>query len=181
MNIKKLFASLTLMLGLVGAAHATLLDGKTVNFQYLYPELTTPETLWSANGNFLVDESVEIADITMQSSSLDIRDTQLVITFFYSANFELAAFNGFRLSVGSGVDDFTSVTIDALTTWDIFSADRISFGDDYIFVNWQGFAFNAGDVLVLNIGTDREQVPEPASLALLSLALLAAYLLRRRT
>lgn len=180
MSFKTLFAALLLASGLSGNTHAALLNGQTVNFQYLYPELTTPETLWSTNGNFFVDDSVEIANITMQSSSLDIRDSQLFIRFFYSANFELAAFNGFKLTVGAGVDDFTSVTIDALTTWDNFSADRIDFGSDYIFINWQGFAFNAGDVLVLNIGTDGEQVPEPTSLALLSLAMLAAYRLRQK-
>jgi hypothetical protein len=181
MNIKTLVASLLLMLGLAtGSAQATLLQGKIVTVEYFYPNLSSVFDTGS-NGNYLVGDDVEIGDLYFGLISLDVSDSKTSINFFGDSWFFGDDFNGIQISVAPGaVDDFVSVTIDSASTWNTFEADRISFGDDYIRINWQGLSFSSNDSLVLNISATPQAVPEPASLMLLSLALLGFATVRRK-
>lgn len=182
--LKSLFLALTLLLGLSGGARAALLLGQHVSVEYFHPDLATIEP--DAGGgldlsNILVSNEVEIADLIQGVASLDIRDQQLYVSFLFPGTFHATTFNGFRLSVlSSGVDGFSSVTVDAISSLVGFGSERIAFGADYLDINWQGLAFNAGDVLALNINRAPQAVPEPQSLALLGLGLIGLAVVRRR-
>lgn len=179
-NIKTLLATLLLTAGLIGGAQATLLEGKTVNVQYFYPDLSSPYEV-ETNGDYVVGSTVEIPNFYFGLASLDISDTQLTLHFLASSYFFTQPFNGFELSVAPGsVDDFVSVTIDALSNWLSFDSSRISIDDDSILINMQGLDFDSSLSLVLNINTSQQAIPEPATLTLLALAMFGVTAMRRK-
>ena len=59
-----------------------------------------------------------------------------------------------------------------------FDASRVTFDADNIWVNWQGLAFDENTIVSLDI-TGSAAVPEPGTLSLLVLGLLATGLRRR--
>ena len=180
MNTKKLFASLALLLS-VSVAHATLLDGKTVGFQYYYPDLSSPYN-YSANGSYLVGEGVEVGNVIDNVAQLDISDQNLLVTFlppaeFYmpsEGSFHYAEFNGFVIfDALNAIDEFVSVTINPATNLTGFDSSRLSFDANHIWINWAGLPFDGfSSVLSIDINRDTQPVPEPGSLGLLALALL---------
>jgi hypothetical protein len=186
MHIKTLFASAVFLLGLAsGSAQATLLQGQTVMIEYFFPQFGTIYDT-GTNGNYVVDDNVEIADFYFNFASLDISDNKLSIRFLGQDTITAAPYingiNGFRLSVTPGtVSDFTSVVIDpTATTWNVFNADRLQFGADYILIDWQELSFTFGETLVLNISADQQTVPEPTSLLLVGAALVGFVAARRK-
>lgn len=178
MTLKTCLASLLLTLGFAASsAHATLLQDKTVTIEYFYPQFGTVFDT-GTNGDYVVGDEVEIADFYFGYASLDISDKALTISFLGQDTIMAApylnGFNGFRLSVAPGhTDDFVSVLINsAATTWDAFTASRLSFGADYILIDWQELSFTPGATLVLDIHANPQPVPEPASVLLIGIALL---------
>jgi hypothetical protein len=169
-------------LGCSGVAHALLFLGQTVNYQYFFPDLSTPYAN-ADNGDDLVGPQTEVTNITDDLGTMDVSDTNLFVdftfpgtTFFFSADF-----NGFRLSDANGtIDAFTSVTINPQTNMAGFDSSRISFNADQIFVNWQGLSFDTDTVVSLDVNGAPAQVPEPATLALAALALFGVGLARRK-
>lgn len=166
----------------LSAATAAPMVGSTVNYQYYYPDLSSTY-LDADNGNKLVGAGVEVSNIVASVGTMDITATQIIIDFSATAFFVPGAFNGWVLTdVLASIDDFTAVTIDAATNMAGFDASNVSFTADTISVNWQGLNFNSDTFVVLNFAQG-SVVPEPTSLALVSLALLgvgAASRARRR-
>lgn len=77
-----------------------------------------------------------------------------------------------------GAPDIHTVTLDASSNMDGFNASRISFDHDSVAVNWAGLTFNGSTRVVLNV--DSGTVPEPASYALVAVALAGLGLAKRR-
>jgi hypothetical protein len=99
------------------AAHADpLLLGRTVQYQYLAPDLccVNPD---ASNGNHLVGAGIEIANVANRLATLDISDTNLYVDFIdRESAFYDAPFNGFRITDVLGqIPSFTSVMINPAT------------------------------------------------------------------
>lgn len=157
----------------VGAATAAPIMGSTVNYQYYFPNLSSPYR-GADNGNKVVGAGIEVSNVADTRATMDITATQIIVDFSNASGWVTAAFNGWILSdVFSSIDDFTSVTVDAATNMAGFGAGNVSFTADTISVNWQGLSFTGTTIVVLNFAQSGT-VPEPTSLALVSLALLGA-------
>lgn len=157
----------------IGSVHASLLEGKTVSFQYYYPNLSSPYA-YSTNGSYQVGGGVEVSDVADTIAQLDISDTNLLVTFLppaqpyfpHESNFHYSPFNGFVISDESNtVAAFTSVKINSATNMVGFT-DRVfpenstcSFDANHIWVNWGGLAFTLGATIVsidINSGSGME-------------------------
>ncbi len=169
-------ALLAILLCPVGAS-ATVLDGQTVEYQYLYDTITTLYAN-ADNGNKVVGPGIEVSNISDSRGTMDISDTNLYVDYVDSSSWNAASFNGFRITdILSTIPDFTDVTINPATNLVGFDASRITFDSDHIWVNWESLAFDESTVVSLDI-----TVPEPSTLALgvLGLVAVSAYRLRRR-
>ena len=153
-------------------ANASLLDGKTVSFTYLTPSINTVYALSASNGNYVVGAGVEIPNGICCSveGSVDLSDANILVNFHSPVHYTQDSFNGFRISdVNNTIDDFTSVDVTGLL------ASVVTFNADNIWVNWQGITFQNGDSVSIDInGGSGNSVPEPSSIALLAIALVAA-------
>ncbi len=172
---KKFLASLTiglLIIGLVSNVSASLLDGNTVEYQYLYSTINSNYSN-ADNGNKIVGPGVEVSNISDGTGTIDFSDTNIYVQFNISTNWNSASFNGFRLTdIFSGISAFTSVTINPITNMAGFDSSRITFDDDHIWVNWQGLGFDSSTVVSLDLNGGQNSVPEPATMMLFGLGLL---------
>ena len=167
-----------------GSASASLLDGKTVNYQYFFPNSSSPYAD-AGNGDYVVGSGIEITNIANGSyfgynryGTIDISDTNIYVHFNVTDGWMAEPFNGFRISDALGlIPDFTSVTINAATNMSGFGASRISFDADNIWINWQGLTFVYDTVVSLDINST--SVPEPATLLLLGFGLIGIAAVRR--
>lgn len=171
MKTRHFLAAVTLALGLSGISQAALLDGKTVNYQYYFPGLGSPYGN-AANGDYVVGAGVEVSNIADGRGTLDISDSNLYIDYANASSWVGAAFNGFVITdILNDISDFTGVTINAATNLVGFDLSRISFDNNQIWVNWQGLSFDANTIVSLDL--QGGQVPEPESLALFGLGVIA--------
>ena len=162
------------------SAQASLLDGKTVSFTYLFPDASSVYAS-SANGNYVVGAGVEIPNGVCCGfeGAVDISDSNIRVDFHDSSTYSGAAFNGFRISdVFNTIDDFTTASVNAVTDMVGFGAGNVTFDANNIDVNWQGLSFDSGRVVSIDLAGGH--VPEPAALSLLALSLLGLGLMRRR-
>ncbi len=176
MNMKTLIAAATLCVA--GGANAALLSGETLNYQYFFPDLSSPYSN-AQNGDFVVGPGVEITNVVDGAGTLDASDTQITVLFAGDISFSAGTFNGFRLTDALGtIASFASVTINPLTTLGSgFGASNVSFDADHIWVNWASLGFAAGQQLVLDVSA----VPEPETYALMLAGLgCLAFVARRR-
>lgn len=178
--LKGLFAALA-MVATLGSAHATLLTGKTVSFQYAFPSISSAYGS-SANGNYVVGSGVEIQNgfCCGFEGKMDFSDTGFQALFQGTSSYTSSSFNGFRVSdVFGQIASFTSVTVGAATNMVGFDASRITFDNDNIWINWQGLAFNPNTVVAIELNGGND-VPEPGIIALIGLALAGVAVSRRR-
>jgi len=82
------------------SASAALLDGQTVQYQYLFNTITSNYAS-ADNGNKLVGPGIEVSNITDNVGTIDISDTNLTANFATASFFSSSgSFNGFRITAG---------------------------------------------------------------------------------
>ena len=169
-------------------ANAGIFDGQTVNYQYYFPDLSTPYAA-AANGDYLVDSAVEVADVVDGHGTIDFGSDGFVISFTDSSSFSSAAFNGFVISdVSSTLDSFSSFSL--VSNTGVMGTPTLSFDSDHLYVNWEGLSFTSGNLVFSvnsiadkdNVVTDTiSAVPEPETYAMLLAGLgLVGYAARRK-
>jgi len=174
-------------------ANAGVFDGHTVNYQYYFPNLSTPYTS-AGNGDYLVDTGVEISNVVDDFGTIDFSGDKFVISFAHGGNFSPTAFNGFAISDVSGsINPFRSFSLVSNTA--VSGTPILSFDSNHLYVNWAGLNFNRGE-LVFSVGSLAPRpnshpvtsfshtispVPEPDTYALLLVGLgLVGYNARRK-
>ncbi len=169
-------------------ANAGIFDGQTVNYQYYFPDLSTPYAE-AANGNYLVDSSVEVADVVDGHSTIDFGSDGFVISFTDSSSFSSETFNCFVISdISSTLNPFSSFSLVSNTS--VMGTPTLRFDSDHLYVNWEGFSFTSGNLVFSvtsfadndNIVTDTiSAVPEPETYAMLLAGLgLVGFTVRRK-
>ncbi|WP_206030120.1 PEP-CTERM sorting domain-containing protein [Roseomonas sp. AR75] len=190
MTHKLLFGAALSVLLSVGApgAQAGFLGAEFSAF-YRFPDLGTvyPFATW-APPSFTVGAGAEtVGDVeSVTFITADFTDTRLTLVFdtvLTSPTWNAVAFNGpvFTAVAPLGI---TGVSLNGATTMPGFTAGRVTFTDTEIRVDWNGLSYVDGEVVAIDFAfvPDPVEVPEPASLALLGLALsgLGVVAMRRR-
>jgi hypothetical protein len=158
--------------------HAAFLDGKTVEFQYLYPDINSEYTNSGVpQDNFVVGAGTEYFGFFFNT---DFSDSNILINYNVSGEWQSTSFNGFRVTdILGAIDSITSVTINPATNLTGLDLSDIIFDDDHIWVNWAGLSVDTDTIVSLDI-QGGPSVPEPASLALLGLGFAGMRLVRRK-
>lgn len=170
-------------------ANAGIFDGQTVNYQYYFPDLSTPYAA-AANGNYLVDSSVEVADVVNGHGTIDFGSDGFVISFTDSSSFSSATFNGFVISDISSTLNPPFSSFSLISNTGVLGIPTLSFDSDHLYVNWEGLSFTSGNLVFSvtsfanndNIVTDTiSTVPEPETYAMLLAGLgLVGFTVRRK-
>jgi hypothetical protein len=164
-----------------GTASAQSLDGATLDYQYYYPNSSSPYG-GADNGSFVVGPGVEVSNIADSTGTIDISGTNILVDFSGDSSWNSAAFNGWILSDQTdSLAAILGVTINPATNMSGFSLSNISWTGDTIAVNWQGLAFNPDTVVSLDVVTSQGAVPEPATWAMMLLGFGAAGTAIRRS
>ncbi|MBS0299512.1 MAG: PEP-CTERM sorting domain-containing protein [Proteobacteria bacterium] len=176
----------------VGVATAGIFDGHTVNYQYYFPNLSSPYAA-AGNGNYLVGSGTEISNVVDGLGTIDFSGNEFTVSFSHGGTFSPTAFNGFVISdLTANINPFTSFTL--ISNTGVSGTPTISFDSNHLFVNWEGFNYTRGDLVfsvdsvisspftpITHIFDTISPVPEPDTYALLLVGLgLVSFTVRRR-
>lgn len=175
-------AGLAINLAATGAAHAGL-DGATVTANYHWPTLN--EVLLPS-GTAVVGAGIEFPDLggwgVGVSPSVDVFDSGFSISYpvgmLLAPPHESITFDGLVLADALGA--LPSITGVQLVFSNIpgFGAAQLSFDADHVYVNQIGFtSFDAG--ATIEVAVNFAPVPEPASVLLMGLGVVALLAGRR--
>lgn len=162
------------------SAAPILFEGQTLRLTYEFPFLGSVIAL----DDVVVGAGVEVPNHSIDNQAYDFSDTNIFVDYRNSGTWTLTAFNGFHVfDLNGTIPAIVSVTINPATNLAGFTASRITFDADNIWVDWGGLSFDGETVVSLDVLPEgATPVPEPAQLLLLGagLAAVAARVRRRR-
>lgn len=161
-------------------AHAGLI-GSTVNSQYFFSG-----GAYNSAQSFTADGAAHAPFFSY--FQVQVTDNQIIYDYTYSGSATWSSSGGWSsgalyIENGNllnfvGAPDIHGVSLDASSNLAGFGANRITFDNDSIAVNWAGLTFDGDTRVVLNV--DAGNLPEPGSYALVAVALAGLGLARRR-
>jgi len=148
--------------------------GQTVHADYLFPDTGS---VFTDLGDAVVGAGAEFSLTFASTITADFSDSSILVTIFGAdSSFTSAAFNGFHFSdVLNTIAPIANITVAATNNFAFSSAD-ISFDADNIFLNFQDLVVSPDSALTLAVTF----VPEPISVALFGVGLLALGCTRRK-
>jgi hypothetical protein len=161
--------------------------GNTVQATAYYPELPPGATTIAGPVQAVVGAGVEFTDgqfTPFFGPSFDLSDTTILITHAATGH-SSGTFNGYAFfDVLSAIDDIVGVDILSDNSG-FFSGNpsRVFFDANNVFVNFESLSFIgvANPQIVLGVRFANNQVPEPETLLLVGLGLLAIAGARRKS
>jgi len=171
-------ASVAALLGAWACSAQAGLDGSTVDVAAYYP---SSSSIYQDGGVTTVGATVEYPYGTFPSYngdiSVDVTDTQMIISNPQGTSFLSAAFNGFILTVLSG-PTITSATVDGSSAFDPTALTVV--GGDEILVNFEGVTESGGDS-VIDFTTAAASTPDGGlTVAMLGSVMAGLGLIRRK-
>jgi hypothetical protein len=179
--ITKSLLTLALFAAALSPAKAALLDGNTVQVDYLFPNVSASV----GSGQALVGSGLEFSNF-MGLADINVADNGLTISFQTSTLLDSTPFNGIRLTdINLAIGSFTSVNVNALSNLSGFGSSNVTFDADNIFINLSGLTPMQTNQIVLDINAPAlnptaVDVPEPATLFGVASALGLVVVARRR-
>jgi hypothetical protein len=158
----------------VPQAHAVLL-GDTISASYQFPNLGS---VIQSSGTAIVGSGIEFSDI-YPGVTADFADTTLTIEYLSAFSWYFGSQNGpVFIDLTS---PFTHASLDVATNVSNFTARDVSVSNGQLILNWEGLSFLQGAEIVLDLADVNQSVPEPATVALLGMSMIALGAVRGRT
>jgi hypothetical protein len=125
-------------------------SGDTLIEYYYYPSTSN---LYYTSPTFVAPASAIKGDGTPTFYLSATANSVTASNFYANTSWNSATFNGFEI-VDETHNLISGVTIDASTNMAGLTASRITFGSNYLEVNWQGLSFNTSTVVKLDLTFD---------------------------
>ena len=169
MKATLLLATLLGNIGLVGAAHASLV-GHTLIDTEIFGTTTV-----QVNGPVVVPATFTIR--AGPAASIEVSSNTITYNFLEDGVYTTSPFNGSQFT--DLTEPFATATIDFTTTVSGVSDADLSISGGDLFVNLAGVRFSIGEQIIIDVAT--AAIPEPASVVLLGIGVLGLGFVRRRS